>query len=149
MKILSLRALNINTLKGKTHINFRNFTKDKTLFAIRGPGGTGKSTMFDIISCALYGRTLKFRNPNNLMSKNYAEAYCEVEFETSGKVYRSSWKQQRAFKQYDGVFQIARMELTDVEKNQVFSLKSMEVPRKIEELLGLDFNCFTKYVMDT
>ena len=149
MKILSLRALNINSLKGKTHIDFRNFTKDRTLFAIRGPAGAGKSTILDIISCALYGRTLKFKNPNALMSKNYAEAYCEVEFEISGKIYRSSWKQQRAFKQHDGVFQIAKMELIDVEKNKVFSLKSMEVPRKIEELLGLDFNCFTKYVMDT
>ena len=87
MKILSIKALNINSLKGVTEINFSDLTKDSALFAITGPTGSGKSTILDIISCALYGRTARLKNPNDLMSRHSGEAYCEVEFELKGNRY--------------------------------------------------------------
>ena len=142
MKILSLKSLNINSLKGEVSIDFAKLTQENALFLITGPTGSGKSTLLDIISCALYGRTARVKNPNNLMSKNCAEAYCEVEFEIKGKFYRSSWKQRRARKKYNGAFQSAIMELVDLEENRIFPLRPSEVPKKIEELSGLDFSRF-------
>ncbi len=147
MKILSLKSLNINSLKGKTEINFAELTKDSALFAITGPTGSGKSTILDIISCALYGRTARLKNPNDLMSRHSGEAYCEVEFEIRGKVYRSSWTQKRARKKHDGAFQTAKMELIDLEEDKILPLKSREVPKKIEELSGLDFGRFTQSML--
>jgi exonuclease SbcC len=147
MKILSIKSLNINSLKGTTEINFAELTKDSNLFAITGPTGSGKSTILDIISCALYGRTARLSNPNNLMSRHSGEAYCEVEFEIKGKVYRSSWTQKRAYKKHDGTFQTAKMELVDVAKEKILSQKSREVPKKIEELSGLDFGRFTQSML--
>lgn len=147
MKIISLKALNINSLKGKTEINFLTLTRDSALFAITGPTGSGKSTILDIISCALYGRTSRLANPNDLMSRHSAEAYCEVEFEIKNKRYRSSWSQKRAHKKHDGKFQTAKMELVDLEINKVLPIKSSEVPKKVEELSGLDFGRFTQSMM--
>ncbi len=147
MKILSLKSLNINSLKGKTEIDFAQLTQESALFAITGPTGSGKSTLLDIISCALYGRTARLKNPNDLMSKNCGEAYCEVEFEIKGRVYRSSWKQRRARKKYDGAFQSATMELVDLQDNKILLLKTREVPKKIEELSGLDFSRFTQSML--
>ncbi|WP_297485752.1 AAA family ATPase [Sulfurimonas sp.] len=147
MKILSLKSLNINSLKGKTEIDFAQLTQENALFAITGPTGSGKSTLLDIISCALYGRTARLKNPNDLMSKNCGEAYCEVEFEIKGRVYRSSWKQRRARKKHDGAFQSATMELVDLQEDKILPLKSREVPKKIEELSGLDFSRFTQSML--
>ncbi|MDF1883641.1 hypothetical protein JHD49_06790 [Sulfurimonas sp. SAG-AH-194-C21] len=147
MKILCIKALNINSLKGTTEINFAELTKDSSLFSITGPTGSGKSTILDIISCALYGRTSRLKNPNDLMSRNCGESYCEVEFEIRGTLYRSSWTQKRARKKHDGTFQTAKMELVDLTKNEILALKSREVPKKIEELSGLDFSRFTQSML--
>jgi DNA repair protein SbcC/Rad50 len=147
MKILSLKSLNINSLKGETEIDFEVLTKNSALFAITGATGAGKSTLLDIISCALYGRTARLKNPNDLMSRNFGEAFCEVEFEIRGKKYRSSWSQKRARKKHDGNFQTAKMELTDLDEDKILPLKSKEVPKKIEELSGLDFGRFTQSML--
>ncbi|MEA1891194.1 MAG: AAA family ATPase [Campylobacterota bacterium] len=147
MKILSLKSLNINSLKGKTEIDFDELTKESALFAITGPTGSGKSSILDIISCALYGRTVRLKNPNDLMSRHTGETYCEVEFEIKGRLYRSSWTQKRARKKHDGAFQTAKMELTDLQENKILALKSREVPKKIEELSGLDFGRFTQSML--
>ncbi|MEO1953686.1 MAG: hypothetical protein ABGW74_03175 [Campylobacterales bacterium] len=147
MKILSLKALNINSLKGITEIDFEQLTKDNSLFAITGATGSGKSTILDIISCALYGRTSRLKNPNDLMSKHTGEAYCEVEFEVKGKHYRSSWNQKRARKKPDGKFQTPKMEIVDLQEDKIFPIKSKEVPKKVEELSGLDFSRFTQSML--
>ena len=147
MKIVSIKALNVNSLKGITEINFAELTKESSLFAITGPTGAGKSTILDIISCALYGRTSRLTNPKELMSRHCGEIYCEVEFEIKGKIYRSSWTQKRARKKHDGNFQTAKMELTDLQENKILPLKSKEVPKKIEELSGLDFGRFMQSML--
>jgi len=147
MKILSLKARNINSLKGSTEVDFEALTKESALFAITGATGSGKSTLLDIISCALYGRTARLKNPNDLMSRHAGEAYCEVEFEVHNKRYRSSWSQKRARKHHDGKFQTAKMELVDLDENKILPLKSREVPKKVEALSGLDFGRFTQSML--
>lgn len=147
MKILRLKALNINSLKGTTEIDFVDLLKENALFAITGPTGSGKSTLLDVISCALYGRTARLKNPNDLMSRHTGEAICEVEFEVKGKVYRSSWTQKRARNKYDGKFQQAKMDLSDVKTDKVIKTGSRDVPKFIEEISGLDFDRFTQSMM--
>lgn len=147
MKILRLRSKNINSLKGDIEIDFSDFLKDNTLFAITGPTGSGKSTLLDVITCALYGQTPRLKNPSDLMSRHCGEAFCEVEFEVKGKVYRSSWTQKRARNVHDGKLQPATMELSDVKAEKVIETKVSRVPKYIEELTGLDFDRFTQSMM--
>ncbi len=147
MKIISLSALNINSLKGKIDIDFEQLTKDSSLFAIVGATGSGKSTLLDIISCALYGRTARLKNPNNLLSRHCGEGYCEVEFEVKGYRYRSSWRVHRANKKPDGKFQPTKMELVNLTDDKILPIKSGKVPKKVEELSGLDFGRFTQSMM--
>jgi len=140
MKILKLKALNINSLKGETVVDFTKLLNDNALFAITGPTGAGKSTILDIITCALYGRTPRLKNPNELMARHTGECYCEVEFEIKGDVYRSSWTQKRARKSASGKFQSAKMELSDVQSDKVLKSTLRDVPKYVEELSGLDFD---------
>jgi len=147
MKILRLRALNINSLQGETEIDFIKFLKGNALFAITGETGSGKSTLLDIIACALYGRTARLKNPEELMSRGTGEAMCEVEFEVRGKVYRSSWTLRRARNKPDGVFQNSKMELSDALTGTIVESKKLLVPKKVEELTGLDFGRFNQSMM--
>lgn len=147
MKILKLKSLNINSLKGAFEIDFETFLKEESLFAITGPTGSGKSTVLDIITCALYGKTARLTNPDDLMSRHTGECFCEVEFEIKGKVYRSSWSQRRARKKADGNFQTAKMEIVDVARAKVIESKLREVPKYIEALSGLDFERFNQSMM--
>jgi exonuclease SbcC len=148
MKILKVKAFNINSLKGETVIDFESFLKNDALFAITGPTGAGKSTILDIITCALYGRTARLSSPpNELMTQNTAECYCEVEFEIKGKSYRSSWSQRRARNLVDGKLQTAKMEIALLSDNIIISSNSKEVSQKVEALSGLDFDKFKQSMM--
>ena len=147
MKILKIKSLNINSLKGEFEVDFEKFLKDESLFAITGPTGAGKSTILDVITCALYGRTARLTNPNELMSRHTGECLCEVEFEVKGKVYRSSWSQKRARKSPEGAFQSAKMELSVVESGKILESLISKVPKYIEDLSGLDFDRFIQSMM--
>ena len=147
MKILKIKLLNINSLKGEFEVDFDKFLKDESLFAITGPTGAGKSTILDVITCALYGRTARLTNPNELMSRHTGECLCEVEFEVKGKVYRSSWSQKRARKSPEGAFQSAKMEISEVESGKVLESYLSKVPKYIEDLSGLDFDRFIQSMM--
>lgn len=147
MKILKIKSLNINSLKGEFEVDFEKFLQDESLFAITGPTGAGKSTILDVITCALYGRTARLTNPNELMSRHTGECLCEVEFEVKGKVYRSSWSQKRARKSPDGAFQSAKMEVSEVETGKVLESYLSKVPKYIEDLSGLDFDRFIQSMM--
>ena len=147
MKILKVKSLNINSLKGELEIDFRTFLNDNALFAITGPTGAGKSTILDVITCALYGRTPRLKQPNELMARHTGESLCEVEFEIKGVVYRSSWTQKRARKSADGKFQTAKMEISDVGTSKVIKATLRDVPKYVEELSGLDFDRFIQSMM--
>ena len=144
MKILKITSRNINSLKGDTCIDFESFLNDESLFAITGATGAGKSTILDIITCALYGRTPRLSNPDALMTQHTSEALCEVEFEIKGKRYRSSWSQRRARDKAEGKLQPAKMEVVSLYNNKILHSKIKEVLSFIEELSGLDFERFNQ-----
>ncbi len=145
MKILKIYALNINSLKGKTEIDFEEIFKLSPLFAITGPTGAGKSTILDVITCALYGKTARLKNPSLLISKHCGEGVCEVSFEVKGKIYRSSWMQKKARLKHDGKLQPSKMELAEYDGKIIQT--GTKVPKFIEELTGLDFERFTQSMM--
>jgi len=148
MKIVKLRATNINSLKGTTQIDFPNFLNGQALFAITGETGAGKSTILDIITCAIYGRTARLKDANELMTRGTGEALCEVEFEVKGKHYRSSWSVHRSRGKADGNFQPDKMELTLLgEEDSIVETGVSRVPKEIEKITGLDFGRFSQSMM--
>ena len=148
MKIVRLRATNINSLKGTTQIDFPNFLNGQALFAITGETGAGKSTILDIITCAIYGRTARLKDANELMTRGTGEALCEVEFEVKGKHYRSSWSVHRSRGKADGNFQPDKMELTLLgEEGGILETGVSKVPKEIAKITGLDFGRFSQSMM--
>lgn len=150
MKILTVRFLNLNSLKGEHEIRFdQSPLADAGLFAITGPTGAGKTTILDAITVGLYGQAHRHNNdrPLELMTRHTAECFSEVTFEANGKVYRSKWNLRRSRGKVDGRIQGVHMELYDAQKNELFDLNPSKVPAKVAELCGLDYDQFLRSVM--
>ena len=129
MKILSLKFKNINCMRGEHSIDFTvPEYEDYGIFLISGDTGSGKTTILDAISIALYGRTSRFnrlsKTYNPLMSKGEGEMYSEVCFSSKGHVYTSKWSQRRARGKADGELQDIKCFIYDEKGNDLSSKKN-------------------------
>lgn len=150
MKIISIKFLNLNSLKGEHEIRFDRppFT-ESGLFAITGPTGAGKTTILDAITLALYGEVHRHdkEDPSEIMTRHTAEAYAEVEFEVKGSLYRSKWSNYRARKKTTGKLQGVRRELSDAVTNKIIESSVIRYDSKITEVCGLDYHQFLRSVI--
>jgi exonuclease SbcC len=146
MKILTIRFKNINTLKGEWEVHFnRPPLQEAGLFAITGPNGSGKTTIFDAISLGLYGETTRLKNlPEQIMSKQTSDCYCEVTFSVNSHVFRSIWSLSLT----DGKPNAPEMRLVELnDTEQILEDTIVAVRTRITELTGLDFKRFSRSVM--
>lgn len=150
MKILSVKFLNLNSLKGEHTIRFDQapFT-DNGLFAITGPTGAGKTTILDAITVALYGRVHRHdKNADESMTRFTSESFSEIEFEVNHKIYKARWSQRRSRGKADGTLQAVKMELSEMPEGKILaSHRISEVQQAIIEICGLDYNQFLRSVM--
>jgi DNA repair protein SbcC/Rad50 len=150
VKILSVKFLNLNSLKGEHTIRFdaAPFT-DSGLFAITGATGAGKTTILDAITVALYGRVHRHdKNADESMTRFTSESYSEVEFEVNRKIYKARWSQRRSRGKADGSLQAMKMEVCEMPEGHILaSHRISEVQQKIIEICGLDYNQFLRSVM--
>lgn len=150
MKIISIKFLNLNSLKGTHEIRFDEppFT-ESGLFAITGPTGAGKTTILDAITVGLYGRVHRHdRETSESMTRFTGESFAEVEFEVNKKLYRSKWSIRRSRNKADGALQTAKMELADAITGDIMVAHPLvAVQNKIIEICGLDYSQFLRSVM--
>lgn len=162
MKIIALHFKNVNSLAGEWNIRFDDpaFLRNH-LFAISGPTGSGKTSVLDAISLALYGKTPRQENvadkrnvnigPELVMTTGTGEAFSEVIFESAGKRFKAIWKVHRSHNRADGAMQSAERKILFEEKGSFVAKdeysKSSEAQKKIEEIIGLNFNQFMRAVM--
>ncbi len=150
MKINTLNMQNLNSLSGKNEIHFdKEPFNGSGLFAITGSTGAGKSTIFDAVCLALYGRTPRLKNPDEIMSRHSAECYSELTFSVNGKKYRSRWEQRRSRGKADGKLQASKMTVSDLSGLEALIIeeKKSNVPLKIAEITGLDYDQFTRSIL--
>ncbi|UGQ16475.1 AAA family ATPase [Borrelia sp. RT5S] len=91
MRINKLVFRNIASYKGEYEIDFDiPVLKNSGIFLISGNTGSGKSTILDCITLALYARVYRLdRNVSDAISKGFESAYVRLTFTVSGKVYES------------------------------------------------------------
>ncbi|WP_367866376.1 AAA family ATPase [Pedobacter sp. WC2423] len=150
MKIISIRFLNLNSLKGQHEIRFDQppFT-ESGIFAITGPTGAGKTTILDAITVALYGRVHRHtRDVFEIMTRHTGESFAEVEFEVKDRLYRAKWSIRRSRGKAEGQLQTQKMELAEaVSGTIIIEHPLQDVRDKIVELCGLDYNQFLRSVI--
>jgi DNA repair protein SbcC/Rad50 len=149
MKILKIRFENINSLVGKHEIDFKDLPG---IFAIVGPTGSGKSTILDVITLALYnyvprlGRISKnlIDSSGALLSEHTQSCFAEVEYEAKNQQYRSHWEISRS---RNGTLRDYNMSLSKLPEGELLDLKKSEVPAQNSAITGLDVDRFLKSMM--
>lgn len=151
MKILNLTLQNLNSLRIRQTIDFTAAPlADSGLFAITGDTGSGKTTILDALTLALYGRIHRNKDVTEVMTYGETESLAEVEFESQNGIFRASWKMWRAHKKEDGNLQTKRFLSKFDPRENVFKFiteKVREVDEGVEEASGLDYDRFCRSVL--
>ncbi|HNS09296.1 MAG TPA: AAA family ATPase [Candidatus Ozemobacteraceae bacterium] len=152
MKIQQLRFKNLNSLYGEWSVDFTDPAYlANGIFAITGPTGSGKSTILDAISLALYGMTPRLKkvvkSSNEIMSRKTAECFAEVVFESQKGRFRCHWSQTRARKSPTGNLQEPAHEISDADTGELVENKKSLVAEVIENKTGMTFMQFTRSIL--
>ncbi|WP_426616684.1 exonuclease subunit SbcC [Bacillus velezensis] len=148
MKPILLTIKGLHSFREEQTIDFAGLS-GAGVFGIFGPTGSGKSSILDAMTLALYGKVERAAN-NTHGILNHAEDQLAVSFTfalQSG--HRVSYKVERVFKRTDETkVKTALCRLIEIKDEQtVLADKANEVNKKVEELLGLTIDDFTRAVV--
>src|SRR5699024_6733086 len=139
----------IHSLSGEHKIDFTKepFTYSP-LFVITGATGSGKSSILDAISLALYNTTPRMGRVVDtggaILTRGQQEAYAKVTYACKQGIFRSEWHITTArtgnLRDYD-------MYLYDVEADKALSYNKGAIPKANEERIGLSYDQFNKSVI--
>ncbi|WP_040209628.1 AAA family ATPase [Neobacillus jeddahensis] len=156
MKPLRLRMQAFGPYAGREEIDFTQLG-NRTMFVISGKTGAGKTTIFDAISYAIYGKASgEDRNGPELRSQfAKADLLTEVslDFSLRNKVYSITRSPQQLKKKDkgDGYTSIgAKAELSTVDhhgEKKLLATKISDVEEKIKEIMLIDANQFRQILM--
>ncbi|MGI9611791.1 MAG: AAA family ATPase, partial [Acidimicrobiales bacterium] len=154
MRPLRLEVEGFGTFRDRTVVDFA----DLDLVAFVGPTGSGKSTVIDAITFALYGSVARYDNPSlvaPVIHQLSTEAKVRFDFEVGGSSY-TAVRVVRRLKSKPGA--APRASTKEARLEQVPSLGSDapstvlagsvgELDDEVVRLLGLDFRQFTRTIV--
>lgn len=147
MRPIKLRIKGLNSFIEEQIIDFNKLTS-RGLFGIFGPTGSGKSTVLDGITLALYGEVA--RKSSNFINTNCATCHVSFEFSISGNTTKR-YKVQREYKsdKKTGNPRSNKCKLIDLtnDKEEVISDKAKEITNKCIDIIGLNLDDFTRTVV--
>ncbi len=151
MRPLRIEMCAFGPYAGKTVIEMDRLGSSG-LYLITGDTGAGKTTIFDAITFALYGKASGGRKSPEMLRSKYAEpsvmTEVSLDFEYAGEVYRIRRipPQIRAKKRGGGTTdQKAEVEFTLPDGRRISNNDA--VNREINQLLGMDAEQFTQISM--
>ena len=133
----------------ETTVNFEEFTSG--LYLIVGKTGAGKTTIFDAISFALFGRPSGSERQTSMLHSDFVpkseDTVVTLDFTHQGRSYHVErglhFKKTRATGQYDNMDVFA--EMTGEGQSPISGAKN--VTARCEEMLGLNAEQFRRIVM--
>lgn len=147
MKPIRLEVKGLNSFIDKQVVEFDKLT-ERGLFGIFGPTGSGKSTILDGITLALYGDIA--RKSSNYINTNCDGVYVSYEFQITGnevKRYRVDREFRRDNK--SGGIRNKSSKIIDITGGveNVLEEKAKAVTSKCEEIIGLKLDDFMRTVV--
>jgi exonuclease SbcC len=141
MKLISLKLKNINSLKGEHFIDFNAPPLSGCdMFLITGPTGSGKTTILDAITAALFDRTprLNSKTTRALKSQTADAALIELAYSVKGDNYKNIWQIDKRDNKKIGVYKNGEL---------LRALKLNELGAMSAELIGADYDTFVKTIV--
>lgn len=151
MRPLKLTISAFEAYKNKTIIDFSKIGKEG-IYLITGDTGAGKTTIFDAITMALYGKlsgeNRDIKNVRCKYSDKQADTFINFEFEIRGRIYNVTRypKCIRPSKKGDGFTDTKAGEDTLIMPDRSV-ITGSDINKKIIELMGIDYNQFKQIAM--
>ncbi|HEX7038811.1 MAG TPA: SMC family ATPase, partial [Trueperaceae bacterium] len=147
MRPLRLRLRNFGCFRGEHDVDFTGLNGD--LFAIAGPTGSGKSTVLDALTWALYGQTPRLGKHLNehIFSPGESELSVVVEFAAGGDEYRATRSLRR---RRSGISSAAKLERRAEDGrwlNVPETDRIADYERALARAVGLDYDGYVRAVM--
>lgn len=150
MKPIKLKLNAFGPFATLQEVDFSRF-EDGSIFLITGDTGAGKTTIFDAIVFALYGKASgNFRKPDDFKSHfSNQDDVCSVElvFKLRDKIYKVYREPQRTVLTRNNTVRTINSTATLTLENGDIITGAKEVDQTLEELLGLNIQQFKQTVM--
>lgn len=144
MKPLQLQIQGLHSFRQKQTVDFKTLCENG-VFGIFGPTGSGKSSLLDAMTLALYGNVERASKTEGIMNQSENELRVSFTFSLGPSVYHI----ERHYKRTGEATMAGKLcRLTDLTGEPVvLAEKTKAVNQKIEELLGLTLDDFTRAVV--
>ncbi|MCP3030756.1 AAA family ATPase [Halobacillus sp. A1] len=155
MKAIHLTMNAFGPYKYKQVVDFTQLGEE-SIFLVTGPTGAGKTTIFDAMCFALYGRASGTDRDQDTLKSHFAKddetTYVNFVFMLRGKQYRiermpKQWKKKERGEGLKEEPTRAQLYLIQDEEERLLASKIKEVNETIEDLLRLDYEQFRKMIM--
>ncbi len=147
MKPLLLKISGLNSFLEEQTIDFEKLTK-RGIFGIFGPTGSGKSSVLDALTLALYGKIV--RGTKEFINDDSDKAYIYFKFAIKSGKSEKIYVVERLYKKSDDKTANAskvRLYLIENNENIPIAEKVNTVNKAIEDIIGLSFDNFTRSVI--
>ncbi len=147
MKPIKLELSGLNSYIDKATIDFETLT-DRGLFGIFGNTGSGKSTILDAITIAMYGNIS--RDTKEFINSNCEKAIISYEFEIGSKNNKRRYIVDRTIVRDDLGTKTLHARLVQINSDDTVAVladKVYDVNEKIIKITGLTANDFTRSVV--
>ena len=163
MKIEKIIIENINSIE-KAEISFcEGVLSSEPLFLITGETGSGKSTILDAITLALYDKSPRYENTKNkektenglsnmqsttnALRKGTNDGKAEVWFAVGGEKYIATWQMHKTRNGKYDMTNRRKLEVLKGEERIILETKIDAVNQQIADLVGLTYDQFVRSVM--
>jgi len=146
MKPIKLKIKGLNSFIEEQTIDFDKLT-DRGFFGIFGPTGSGKSTILDGITLALYGNVS--RKSSNYINTNCDRLNVSFEFQISGAEIKKYIIDREFRRKKDGTINSGKCKIVDITnlEEEVLADGVKTINKKVEEIIGLNLEDFTRTVV--
>ncbi|XOS91740.1 AAA family ATPase [Brevibacillus laterosporus] len=155
MKPIHLKLSGLNSYRDLQEIDFETLC-EAGLFGIFGPTGSGKSTILDAITLALYGQVVRTgggSHPQEVLNQLESRLFVSFTFELGSASQRQRFTIEREFglnkngNRKQPEVRLIQHGLLDDEQDQVLESKATAATSMIEKLVGLTIHDFTRAVV--
>lgn len=150
MKPITLKLSGLQSYREAQEIDFTELC-ETGLFGIFGPTGSGKSTVLDAITLAMYGKVERaYNGTQGIMNHSEDVLYVAFTFELESAAGVRRFRVERRFKRTGEVSvsnTLSRFVEVKPEGDDVIADKLAEVTKAVEERIGLKMDDFTRAVV--